>query len=143
MEGSIVLLIPILAVGLSLSIPIVALVLLYKKSKLKTQERLAAIEKGIPIPQEPEKIKKYRHPIYDLRSGLICLFIGIALLVFANFVGTFTQPDSDDFVAFNFIGLAGGLILAGIGLGKLIWYFIARKKLPPQWEENEDPKFQE
>ncbi len=84
--GDAVLLIPIVAVIMSLTIPIVAIITEFAKRRtfyeLHHKERLAAIEKGVELPPLPPEFvgagPKGR-PRYLLR-GLIWLFVGLGIL---------------------------------------------------------------
>ena len=123
------LLIPLAAVILSLCIPIVAIIVYHQKTKMRHQERLMALEKGIPIPPEPLKNSKLPpQPLYDLRSGIILLGLGTAFILFVIFGNGFNPFDFQAASGFSFFILGTGFILSGIGVAKLIWYFIAKDK---------------
>lgn len=121
MEDNLALLIPILGIVMPLSIPIVWIVLNYRKRRrlmeLHHAERMAAIERGMDIPPLPVELIGGSGPRRRsaLLPGLIWFFIGLAVLI-----GTF-QVDSD-------IPLIGGLIPLGVGLAYLIYYFVEGKK---------------
>jgi hypothetical protein len=126
-EDAIAVFIPIVAIVMSLSIPIVYTIMDYKRRRdiveAHHRERLAAIERGVDIPPLPESFYQpiSRRPPRTgstLLPGLIWLFIGIAL-----------------FVALGAVAGHGvsyfGLIPAGIGLAYLIYYAVeGRKQLP-------------
>lgn len=113
--------IPILAVGLSLMIPILAIYFEYRKRALRSQERLLAIEKGVPLPPEPPvPPKKPATPLDSLRKGFILLGIGVALVVFTLVAGV------SEWI------MGGGLILLFIGAALVFWYGIAIRKEKPQ-----------
>ncbi|MFQ6070468.1 MAG: DUF6249 domain-containing protein [Candidatus Aminicenantales bacterium] len=61
-------------------IAIFAMYFEYKKAKLKQAERLAAIEKGVPLPPEKEKTVEERKRGLQV-GGLITLFAGIGVFV--------------------------------------------------------------
>jgi hypothetical protein len=68
-------------VVMCLIVPLVALVLIYLVRRLRTQERLRAIEKGLAIPESPaddpwERISRIR------RGGIALVAGGLGLLVF-------------------------------------------------------------
>ena len=77
-------LIPILAVIGTFAMIITVIIVSGREKELKHKERLAAMEKGIEIPQEPQKAKR---PMFkSLRAwGLVLLFLGI-ILFFALWV---------------------------------------------------------
>ena len=96
----------------------------YKMRKLRSQERLAAIEKGIPLPDLAEDISAcdYRRPPSDpaqrvarLRTGgIVCSALGLGLVLF--FVMLAHVLDVRPILA----GAAAGLIPLAIGVGLLI-----------------------
>ena len=113
--------IPIVAIVMSLLIPIIYQVLDYRRRRdiVEThhKERMAAIERGLEIPPLPESFfspldrnKRPRH----LLTGMVWLFIGIALFLA---LGAVAGEDVRFF----------GLIPAGVGLAFLIYYFIEGK----------------
>ena len=114
-------LIPILAIVMGLSIPLVAIITDYAKRRkfyeLHHRERLAAIEKGIELPPLPPEFGgcSPRAPRYFLK-GLVWFLIGLALTVALGV--------NDDWETALF-----GLIPTAIGLAYLIYYFIEGKKL--------------
>jgi len=115
----------------------------YKVRKLRSQERLAAIEKGLPLPpEEPTAEDKAlematgltgasRTPnparrIANLRTGgIICISIGIGLVLFFAALTHIVQE------RLILCGAAVGLIPLAIGIGLLIDMGIQRKDLPP------------
>jgi hypothetical protein len=121
-EDVVAVFIPIVAIVMSLSIPIIYSILDYKRRRdiveAHHRERLAAIERGVDIPSLPESFylpfKGSRRPRY-LLSGLIWLFIGIGIL-FA--LGAIAGHDVQYL----------GLIPAGVGLAYLIYYFVEGRK---------------
>lgn len=124
MEGILALLIPILgvifAIGFPLSIPIVVLVLRYRRRKYAIEllhaERMAAIERGMEIPPLPLDIEPNKPPQTGLLRGLLCTLLGAA------FIGSWSFMKEE--------GLAlTGLILAGIGIAYLIYYAVEGRKL--------------
>ena len=104
-------------VGVPLSIPIIWIVLNYRKRRrlmeLHHTERMAAIERGMEIPPLPLELidgqSKRRRS--SLLPGLVWFFIGLAVLVGSISIG-------DD------MPIMGGLIPLGIGLAYLIYYAV-------------------
>ena len=125
--------IPITAIVMSLSIPIVFSIVDYKRRKdvieAHHKERLAAIERGMEIPPLPDSfymgMKTPRRSSY-LLPGLVWLFIGIALFIA---LGAVAGHDVQYF----------GLIPAGVGLAQLIYYFAEGKKLQAEMMEKRPP----
>ena len=88
-EGVVALFIPIVAIFMSLLIPIVYSVLDYRRRRdiveAHHRERLAAIERGMEIPPLPESffmpLQRRRGRGNSLLAGLIWLFVGIGIFV--------------------------------------------------------------
>jgi Domain of unknown function (DUF6249) len=112
-------LIPMIAVGGGLAIgPIIVAIVMwadYRKALLRNKERLAAIEKGIPLTDLSEKNEPTRSSGQrSLRRGIMLLFIGTGLAGALYVTGGATLAVWGGFVAF-------------IGLGHLFyWFFVGR-----------------
>ena len=126
-EDAIAVFIPIVAIVMSLAIPIVYTITDYRRRRdiveAHHKERLAAIERGVEIPPLPESFYQpiQRRPPRTgsaLLPGLIWFFIGIALFIALSAV-------AGHGVAYF------SLIPAGIGLAYLIYHFVEGRKLPP------------
>jgi hypothetical protein len=125
MEGTIALLIPIVAIVMAMSIPIVAIILKHRKQQamfaLYHQERMAAIEKGVELPPVPDAFfyedgpKRPASPHRRLLAGLVWLFVGLAVTGALFFSGH--RPNA-----------WFGLIPTGIGAAYLIYYFVVGKR---------------
>jgi hypothetical protein len=124
-------LIPILAIVMGLSIPLVAILTDYAKRRkfyeLHHRERLAAIEKGIELPPLPPEFGggSPRSPRYFLK-GLVWFLIGLALIVA---LGVNEGWDTALF----------GLIPTAIGAAYLIYYLVEGKKLEEEARKAETP----
>jgi len=105
-------LIPIIAVTLSLMIPIVAIIVDYFNKKNKAQVVQRAIENGVPIENLQLEEPKQRLPY---RGGMVCMAVGIGLAIFGFAIGTYT-PDQEAMPVF----LGIGALIALIGLALLI-----------------------
>jgi hypothetical protein len=124
-EDVVAVFIPIVAIIMSLSIPIVYAIVDYRRRRdiveAHHKERLAAIERGMELPALPESfyqsLKPARRSSY-LLPGLVWLFVGIGL-----------------FIALGAVAGEGvryfGLIPAGVGAALLIYYVVEGRKLPP------------
>ena len=119
--------IPIIAIVMGIGIGMLALYLDYLKRKemftLYHQERMAAIDKGIELPDWPEGLldtsaAKPQSPRRHLLKGLVWLFIGLGLIV-------------SIYAVFDLAHSLFGLIPTGIGLAHLIYYFVEGKKEAP------------
>jgi hypothetical protein len=77
---TIAVLIPVIAVLGGVCIAIVAIIVEGRKKDLEHRERLAAMEKGLPLPEPVQEEKK---PVHSSRraSGLVMLGIGLALSI--------------------------------------------------------------
>ena len=118
--------IPIIAIIMGMGIAMLAIVLQYRKRKelfaLYHQERMAALDKGVELPPLPDylladdgrPVRAY-HPRRHVLKGLTWLFIGIGLGV-ALWAAADWEP-----AMFS-------LILVGIGLAHLIYYFVEGKR---------------
>ncbi len=124
-EDVVAVFIPIVAIIMSLSIPIVYAIVDYRRRRdiieAHHKERLAAIERGMDLPPLPESfyqsMKPARRASY-LLPGLVWLFIG---------VGVYLALDA---VAGGSVARFG-LIPVGVGLALLIYHFVEGRKLPP------------
>lgn len=113
--------IPIVAIVMSLLIPIVYQITDYRRRRdvveAHHKERMAAIERGMEIAPLPEAfygpLDRNKYPRH-LLTGMIWLFIGIALFLALGAV-------AGEGVRFF------GLIPAGVGAAFLIYYFIEGK----------------
>ena len=116
--------IPIVAIIMSLSIPIVFAIVDYRRRRdiveANHKERLAAIERGMELPALPESfyqsIKPARRSSY-LLPGLVWLFVGIGIFIA---LGAIAGEDVRML----------GLIPAGVGLALLIYHFVEGRRLP-------------
>ena len=117
--------IPIVAIIMSLSIPIVYAIVDYRRRRdiidANHKERMAAIDRGMELPPLPESfyqsLKPARRSSY-LLPGLVWLFVGIGLFIA---LGAVAGEEVRNF----------GLIPAGVGVALLIYYFVEGRKLPP------------
>jgi hypothetical protein len=120
----------VFAVGLPLSIPIVFMVLNYRKRRrlmeLHHAERMAAIERGMEIPPLPMELidgGSPRRRRTSLLPGLVWLFVGLAVLISMR-----TLAEEEALL---------GLIPTGIGLAYLIYYFVEGRKIEARLLEND------
>jgi hypothetical protein len=125
-------LISIVAIGLPLSIPIIYLVLNYRKRlrliELVHAERMAAIERGMDVPTLPVEILGSR-PVSrsTLLPGLVWLLVGLALITGLHGIS-------------GYAGVGGlsiwGLVPTAVGIAYLIYYFVEGRKhgQPPKEE---------
>ncbi len=126
------LLIPLAGIVVPLSIPIVWIVLNYRKRRrlmeLFHAERMAAIERGMELPPLPLDLIDGRsnRRRSSLLPGLVWFFIGLAV-----FSGWLITDFDDD------LPVIGGLIPLGIGLAYLIYYGVEGRHTEKQQLEHE------
>ena len=112
------LMIPILGIVLGVGIAIVAIVTSHreklKRAELRYRERLAAIERGIELPPDPDPDAEPKKGS-SLKGGLVGLFLGV-VLYFA-----LREVAGVDVALF-------GLIPAAIGVASLISYFVESRR---------------
>ncbi len=101
--------IPIVAVLGTFAVVIVAVIIEGRKKDLVHKERLFALEKGLPLPEPPDKETK---PVHATRRawGLVWLGLGLALTI-----ALALNPDSARVKAWGF-----ALIPLFIGLGLVV-----------------------
>jgi uncharacterized membrane protein YfcA len=91
----------------------------YKKEKLKREERIKAIEKGVELPPEPTRPPAT--PLDYLRKGLVCFGIGLGLII-GSWIFATKMRDPGIF----FFTLAG-FVMTFIGAALIIYYKIQDK----------------
>jgi hypothetical protein len=124
-EDTVAVFIPIVAIVMSLAIPIIGLIVEYRRRKdiidTHHKERLAAIERGMELPPLPDAYFRSfggdRRP-RPLLSGMIWTFVGVGLFV------ALREVAGEDVAWF-------ALMPIGVGLALLIYYFVEGRK-PPQ-----------
>jgi len=96
----------LVAVVLTCGLPVAMLYTYYRVRKLRTEERLAALERGAEIPMEPELSQFAR----SRRAGILLVSGGLGFLltflVIARVVG---EPDTLAAAALGILPLAVGL----------------------------------
>lgn len=128
-EEVLALFIPIIAIFMSLLIPIVYALVDYRRRRdvvdANHKERMAAIERGIEPPSLPESFylaAKPRRSSY-LLPGLVWLFVGIGLFLALGAVA------GEDVRLFS-------LIPVGVGAAFLIYHFVEGRKLAADGPES-------
>jgi hypothetical protein len=101
MDGNIV---GFAAVIMIFGIPMAALYTYYRVRKLRTEERLAAIARGVNVPMEPELSQAAR----SRRSGILLTSAGIGYTIAMALVAR-AEPDAWVAAAFGVIPLAIGI----------------------------------
>jgi hypothetical protein len=117
-EELVALLIPIFGIVFGVGVAIVAIIAGHreklKRAEHRHRERIAALEKGIELPPEPDFDLEHKRAS-SLKSGVMGLLIGI-VLYFA------LREVADEDVALF------GLIPAAVGIANLVSYFVESRK---------------
>ena len=118
--------IPIVAVLGTFAVVIVAVVVEGRKKDLVHKERLFALEKGLPVPEPPEKETK---PVHATRRawGLVWLGLGLALTI-----ALALNPDSARVKAWGF-----ALIPLFIGIGLVVASVLDKREFETRKLEQE------
>ena len=105
------------AVVMALGIPIAALYTFYRVRKLRTDERIAAVARGVNVPMEPELSQVAR----SRRSGILLTAGAVGWIVTFSMIARF---EHDAWMAGSF-----GVIPLALGLGFFIDAFLVRRDL--------------
>ena len=114
MDGTII---GLVAVIMSLGIPLGAMYTYYRVRQLRTEERLAAIAKGVSIPMEPELSQAARS-----RRAAILLVTGALgyMLTFGLIAQIEREPET-------WVAAAFGIIPLAIGVGYFVDFTLIRR----------------
>lgn len=124
-----------IAIICTIGLPIVlGMIAAYMSIKSRHAERLAMIEKGIPIAEPIHSEKKpNRYPA--LRNGMF--MVGIAVGIF---VGIFVNPYIPDYSDWTYLTVPTMAILFG-GISFIVYFFVSRsliekEKTQDKWHAN-------
>ena len=124
--------IPVIAILSTFAVPIVAIIMDFRRRKLQYEERRAMIERGMTPPPLDEQgfmssKAEQRGGDHSLRTGIIMLCLGLGLGLAAFLLG---HVITDSFIPHKLVGpLAIGASVVGfIGLGNLLYYAAAGKR---------------
>ena len=101
MDGNLV---GLAAVVMVFGIPMAAMYTYFRVRKLRTEERLAAIARGVSVPMEPELSQAAR----SRRSGILLVAAAIGYTLTFALIGR-VEPDAWTAASFGMIPLALGL----------------------------------
>ncbi|MBZ5719168.1 MAG: DUF6249 domain-containing protein [Acidobacteriia bacterium] len=101
MDGNLV---GLVAVIMIFGIPIAGMYTYYRVRKLRTEERLAAIARGVSVPMEPELSQAAR----SRRSGILLVAAAAGYMITFALIGR-VEPDAWTAAAFGIIPLTLGL----------------------------------
>jgi Domain of unknown function (DUF6249) len=115
--------IPLSAIVLGIGLAFWSVYWNHQKRQLQYRERQLMIEKGLTPPPILLEEKHTTTPEASLRRGIVLLFLGIGLAAGTAILGNFF--DDREFV--GIVALAAAIV-GFVGLGNLVYYFIARQK---------------
>ena len=122
--------VPVAVFAMVLGIVIASFIASYHTRRLQSEERLAAIAKGIPIPEPtPDPIPvvdQHRRARAMRTGGIVCVATGLGLSVFGLLLTWIVQEHDVLVVA------AAGLIPFTIGIGLLVDYAFQKRDLEQQ-----------
>lgn len=101
MDGNLV---GLAAVVMSLGIPMAAMYTFFRVKKLRSEERMAAIARGVEIPMQPELSESAR----SRRSGILLVAGAIGYIATFVLIGRI-EPDAMIAATFGIIPLAVGI----------------------------------
>jgi Domain of unknown function (DUF6249) len=92
------------AVVMGLGIPMAAMYTFYRVKRLRSEERMAALARGVNVPMEPELSEMAR----SRRSGILLVAGALGYIATFSLIAR-NEPDAWTAVAFGIIPLAVGL----------------------------------
>jgi hypothetical protein len=112
-------LIGLVAVTLGMGVPLGVLYTYYRVRKLRSEERLAAIARGVSVPQEPE----LSQAAHSRRSGILLIAGALGYIATFGLIAA-VQADRDFWSAAAF-----GIIPLAIGIGYFLDFTLIRRDL--------------
>jgi hypothetical protein len=122
--------VPVATFAFVLGVIIVNQFFRYHANKLRSEERMTLIAKGLPLPPEPESDRSFSlearlRVAHGIRTGgIVTVFVGIGLILFSFALTLILHQHEILAVA------ASGLIPLAIGIGLLIDYQLRAKSIP-------------
>jgi hypothetical protein len=118
MDGQII---GLVAVIMSLGIPLGAMYTYYRVRRLRTEERLAAIARGVSVPMEPELSQAAR----SRRAGILLIAGALGfILTFGLIAQIEREPET-------WVAAAFGIIPLAVGIGYCLDWSLIRRDLHP------------
>jgi hypothetical protein len=116
--------VPIVALVLGIGLAFWSVYWNHQKRQLQYRERQLMLEKGLtPPPQLLAEERKRITPEDCLRRGIVQVFLGLGLTLASVVLANFGDQEQLVWIA----GVAAAII-GSIGVGNLVYYFIARRK---------------
>ncbi|HEX3320003.1 MAG TPA: DUF6249 domain-containing protein [Terriglobales bacterium] len=107
----------LVAVIMSLGIPIAAMYTYYRVRKLRTDERMAALARGVDVPMQPDLSEAAR----SRRSGILLVTGGLGYIATFSLIA---RVEHDAWVAASF-----GIIPLAVGIGFFLDWALIRRDL--------------
>ena len=107
----------LVAVTMALGIPIAAMYTFYRVRKLRTDERMAALARGVNVPMEPELSQVAR----SRRLGILLTAAAIGYMITFALIA---RVEHDAWIAASF-----GVIPLALGVGYFLDAFLVRRDL--------------
>jgi hypothetical protein len=108
----------LVAVVMALGIPMALMYTFYRVRKLRTEERIAALARGVAVPMEPELSQVAR----SRRAGILLTAAAIGYMI--TFAIIARVADHDAWIAASF-----GIIPLALGVGFFLDAFLVRRDL--------------
>ena len=115
MDGNII---GLVAVTMALGIPMALMYTVYRVRKLRTEERIAALARGVSVPMEPELSQVAR----SRRCGILFTAGAVGYIITFWLIGR--MVDHDAWIAASF-----GVIPLALGLGYFVDAYLVRRDL--------------
>lgn len=116
MDGTII---GLVAVIMSLGIPLAGMYMYYRVRKLRSEERLAAIARGVNVPMEPDLSQAAR----SRRAAILLICGAVGFIVALGFIAQIEQERE------TWTAAVLGFIPLAIGIGYLIDFTLIRRDL--------------
>jgi hypothetical protein len=116
-------LIPLSAIVLGIGLAFWSIYWNHQKRQLQYRERQLMIEKGLTPPPILVEERHRTTPEASLRRGIVLLSLGIGLALAGVFLSTFDGGVR----GLRGMGVAAAIV-GSLGVGNLVYYFIARRK---------------
>ena len=116
MDGTII---GLVAVIMSLGIPLGGMYMYYRVRKLRSEERLAAIARGVTVPMEPELSQAAR----SRRAAILLICGAVGFIVALGFIAQIEQERE------TWTAAVLGFIPLAIGIGYFIDFTLIRRDL--------------
>jgi preprotein translocase subunit Sss1 len=114
MDGTII---GLVAVIMSLGIPLGAMYTFYRVRQLRTEERMAAIAKGVSVPMEPELSQAAR----SRRAGILLTCGAVGFIVALGFIAQIEREPE------TWTAAVLGIIPLAIGIGYFVDFTLIRR----------------